>query len=53
MEVDKKSKEMDELEHAAQPLLEYLKKNHHLHTAVLVTNDRVMVLETTHCVPIR
>ena len=40
-----------ELEKLAKPLIEYLKENHHPHTAILITDDRVMVVETVLSVP--
>ena len=40
-----------ELEKLAKPLIEYLKENHHPHTAIVITDDRVMVVETILSVP--
>lgn len=42
-----------ELEQLAKPLIEYLKENHHPHTAIVITADRVVVVETILSVPDR
>lgn len=36
---------MTELENLAKPLAEYLKNNYHPHTAIVVTDERVTVVE--------
>lgn len=48
----KESKLMDDkLELLAKPLMEYLEKNHHPYTAIIVTNERVEVVETVIAIP--
>lgn len=42
---------MKELEQLAKPLQEFIKSNHHLHTAVVITEERVMVVETVTSIP--
>ena len=41
------------LEQLAKPLAEYLRKNHHPHTAIVVTDERVVVVETALSVPLK
>lgn len=43
---------MDELYELAQPLIAYLKANCHPYNAVVVTDDRVAVVETVASIPI-
>ena len=40
-----------ELEKLAKPLIEYLKENHHPHTAIVVRDDGVEVIETCISIP--
>lgn len=35
----------------ASPIVQYLKNNHHPHTAIIITERRVMVVETIHSIP--
>lgn len=35
----------------SKPLIDYLKENYHPHTAIVVTEERVMVVETSVSVP--
>lgn len=44
--------DMTLLEQLAKPLAEYLRKNHHPHTAIVVTDERVVVVEGVMSVPI-
>ena len=37
--------ELKELEALAGPLVEYLHKKHHPHTAILITDERVTLME--------
>lgn len=37
--------------HLARPLVEYLKENHHPHTSIVITKDRVEVMETIVSIP--
>lgn len=41
----------DKLEQLAKPLAEYLRKNHHPHTAIVVTDERVVVVEDVLGIP--
>lgn len=43
---------MGKLEQLAKPLAEYLRENHHPHTAIVVTDDRVVVVEGMVSVPL-
>lgn len=40
-----------QLEEMARPLIEYLKQNCHPHTAIVVTDGRVAVVETVLLIP--
>lgn len=42
---------IQELEEIAQPLIAYLIKNHHPHTAIVVTEERVVVVEDVLGIP--
>lgn len=44
---------MAELEVLARPLVEYLRKNYHPHTAIVVTDERVVVVEDVVSVPVK
>lgn len=41
----------DKLEHLARPLVEYLRENHHPHTSIVVTDERVVVIEDVLGIP--
>lgn len=43
--MDNTREKLSELEALAKPLAEYLQKNHHPHTAVVVTRERVVLVE--------
>ena len=40
-----------ELEALAKPLIDFLRDNYHPHTAILITDDRVAVVETVLSIP--
>ena len=40
-----------QLEEMARPLIEYLKQNCHPHTAIVITSERVAVIETVLSIP--
>lgn len=42
---------MDELEKLAKPLSDYLRENYHPHTSIIVTDERVTVLEDVFSIP--
>ena len=44
-------KQFKELERLAKPLIDYLNNNYHPHTAIIITNERVAVVETVLSVP--
>lgn len=44
---------MDELETLSKPMIEYLKKNYHPHTAIVITGDKVAVWETALSIPMK
>lgn len=43
--------EHEKLLEMSKPLIDYLKKNYHPHTAIVVAEERVMVVETSVSVP--
>lgn len=43
--------QISELQHLAEPLVKYLRENLHPHTAIVVTDDRVAVVEDIAGVP--
>lgn len=45
--------EATELEVMARPIVEYLKANYHPHAIVVITGNRVVVMETLLSVPTR
>lgn len=49
--MDSIREDLSELEALARPLVEYLRQKHHPHTAVVVTDDRVVLVEETMGVP--
>lgn len=49
---DQKEETGEILQAKAQPLIEYLSKNCHPHTAIIVTEERVAVMEIMHSIPI-
>jgi len=42
---------VDELSNLAQPLVDYLRQNYHPHTAIVITDERVTVVEDVMSVP--
>lgn len=46
-----RNQKRDRLEDLARPLIEYLKENHHPHTSIVITEDRVEVMETIVSIP--
>lgn len=42
---------MNELEKLSKPLIEYLKNNYHPYTAIVITDERVVVIETIQSIP--
>lgn len=42
---------MNELEKLSKPLVEYLKNNYHPYAAIVVTDERVAVIETIQSIP--
>lgn len=42
---------LDELESLSRPLVEYLRKKHHPHTAIVVTDERAVLVEEMLGVP--
>lgn len=42
---------LDELKVLAKPLVDYLRENHHPHTTIIVTYDRVVVVEDVIGIP--
>lgn len=46
-----KMNEHEKLLEMSKPLIDYLKENYHPHTAIVVTEERVMVVETSVSVP--
>lgn len=43
--------ELDKLEELAKPLVDYLREKYNPHTAIVVTGERVVVLESMMSVP--
>lgn len=41
----------DDLKHLAKPLVKYLKENHHPYTAIVITDERVVVVEDVLGIP--
>lgn len=48
---EKPVKGTEELEQLAKPLIKYLKKSHHPHTAIIITDEQVAVIETVCSIP--
>lgn len=44
-------KREDELERLAKPLIEFLRENCHPYTAIVITDERVAVVETILSIP--
>lgn len=44
---------MEELTNLAQPLVDYLRQNYHPHTAIVITDERVTVVEDVMSVPFK
>lgn len=40
-----KVNKLEELETVSKPLVDYIRKNYHPHTAIIVTDERAIVLE--------
>ena len=55
MEIESKSicpkASEDELKQMARPLVDYLRKYHHPHTTIVITDDRMDVLESLIGIP--
>lgn len=49
---NEKLKELEELERIAEPLVKYLRNNHHPHTKIVITCESAVVVEITHSIPI-
>lgn len=47
-----KDMEKDELEKLGSQLAEYLKNNRHPHTAIVITSERIVVVEGVHSIPV-
>lgn len=45
--------EIKKLENLAKPLVEYLEKNHHPYTTIIITVDSVKVVEDVMSVPMK
>ena len=45
------TQQADNLEHLAKPLVKYLKENHNPHTAIVITDERVVVVEDVLGIP--
>lgn len=45
------TEKMKELEELAKPLLEFLRDNYHPHTAIIVTEERTVVVEDIASIP--
>lgn len=43
--------EKDRLEELAKPIIDYLKENCHPYTSVVITDERIAVLETIISIP--
>lgn len=43
--------EKKELEDMVKPIIDYLKNNHNPHTAIVITDKRMVVVETVFSVP--
>lgn len=43
--MDSTREKLSELEALAKPLADYLQRNHHPHTAIVVTSERVVLAE--------
>lgn len=43
---------MEELTNLAQPLVYYLRQNYHPHTTIVITDERVTVVEDVMSVPL-
>lgn len=46
-----KNREAQELDRLSEPIRDYLKKNCHPHTAIMITEDRVLVVEVAESIP--
>ena len=46
------SKEMEELQELCMPLIKYLRKNHHPHTTLTITDDKIQLDESLIGIPV-
>ena len=44
-------RDSEKLLEMSKPLIDYLKENYHPHTAIVVTEERVVIVETSVSVP--
>lgn len=51
MAIKEMAEELEELKVLARPLVEYLRKKHHPHTAIMVTDERAVLVEEVTSVP--
>lgn len=51
MKQERKEYRMEQLEALAKPLMDYLKNNYHPHTAIVITDEQVVVVETVLSIP--
>lgn len=42
---------MEKLKKLAEPLIEYLKENHNPHTSIVITGERIVVVEDVMSIP--
>ena len=49
--MDDTREKLSELEELARPLVDYLRKKHHPHTVVVVTDERAVLAEDVMAVP--
>ena len=52
MRGEKMEEKKDYLEELAKPLVEYLKSNYHPYAAIVITDERVAVVEVTQSIPL-
>lgn len=50
--LDDARNKLDELEELAKPLVDYLRKNYHPHTVIVVTDERVVLAEDVMSAPL-
>lgn len=47
-----KDKKIEKIKELAQPLIEYIRNNHHPHTKIIIEDDFVEVVATIYGIPI-